>query len=69
MRIKRKTIKAQTMCRREYKHWSFHVWPSLVIERNDMLADEKWYYIMLSWLMFQVYFGIGVKKGGDEHEL
>ena len=65
MKIKRTKIKAQTMCHRGYNHWSFHVWPSLVVERNEVLADEKWYYIILSWLMFQVYMGIGVEKGGE----
>lgn len=66
MRIKRKTFKARIMRNKNHNVWVFDVLPTISIERNDVLSDEKWYYIMLSWLMFQVYFGIGVKKGGEE---
>ena len=64
MRIKRKTFKAIIMRNKNHNVWVFEVLPTISIVRNHVLVE--WYYIVLSWLMFQVYFGIGVKKGGEE---
>lgn len=49
--------------------WDFNVLPSFTISRKDMLPDEKWYYIIIAWLAWQVQIGvIKPKKVENDYE-
>lgn len=45
--------------------WTCLLLPTIAIKREDVFADEAVHYIILHWLIFQVYVRIiNKKKGG-----
>ena len=49
--------------------WDFNVLPSFTVSRKDMLADEKWYYIIIAWLAWQVQIGFIKPKVEKDDEI
>lgn len=55
--------------RKRNDQWDFNVLPSFTISRKDMLEDEKWFYIIIAWLAWQVQIGIiKPKKVENDYE-
>lgn len=44
--------------------WTCLLLPTIAIKREDVFADEAVHYIILHWLIFQVYVRIIDKKKG-----
>lgn len=44
--------------------WAFILLPTIFVTRQDVLASEAAYYIVIEWLMFQA--GLRITKKKDE---
>jgi hypothetical protein len=42
--------------------WTCLLLPTIAIKREDVFADEAAHYVILHWLIFQVYFRIATQK-------
>ena len=55
-----------TTIRNRYNLWMIHFLPALFLRRNDVFDDEAAYYFGTSWLIFQAYVIIWIKKKREE---
>ena len=58
-----------TTIRNRYNLWMIHFLPALFLRRDDVFDDEAAYYLGMSWLIFQMYVRIRIKKKQeDKHD-
>lgn len=50
----------------KYNLWMIHFLPALFLRRDDVFDDEAAFYFGTSWLIFQMYVTIRIKKKREE---